>query len=453
MLVNAKSILVKSKLPGADYVINPYIGCLNACTYCYAKFMLRFQRHWNEWGKFVDVKINAPGLLPTKSLKGKKVLMSSVTDPYQAVEKKYELTRKILKQLIPLQPSLFILTKSDLVLRDIDLLKQFKDCIVCFSMAFDENVRKRLEPGAQPLQRRVKALKKLRKAGIKAGIFIAPLIPGVTNWKKLVEETLQLEKVVQIAIVGKYTALEDSYISIVEALKHGGISNKTKINLKWVNAEDLEKETNIEPIFRDVHGIVVPGGFGPRGIEGKIKAIRYVRENKIPFLGLCLGMQCAVIEFARNVCKMKGANSSEFAPETKYPVIDLLPGQKNISDKGGTMRLGAYPCKIKKDTLLHQAYKKEKVSERHRHRYEVNNEFRQELGEAGLIFSGIYPKADLVEVIEVKDHPWFLATQYHPEFKSRPTRPHPLFEDLIKAATEKLEEQVALFNAKKLAKK
>jgi CTP synthase len=196
-----------------------------------------------------------------------------------------------------------------------------------------------------------------------------------------------------------------------------------------------------------VHGIVVPGGFGPRGIEGKIKAIRFARENNIPFLGLCLGMQCAVVEFARNVCKMKNANSSEFDQETRYPVIDLMLEQKSVSEKGGTMRLGAYPCKIKKDTLLFSAYQTDKVEERHRHRYEVNNEFRKELGEAGLIFSGIYPKADLVEVIELADHPFFLATQYHPEFKSRPTRPHPLFVSFIKAASQRLEEQVALFQA------
>jgi len=270
----------------------------------------------------------------------------------------------------------------------------------------------------------------------------------LTEWAKIVEEMKNPEKQIQIAIVGKYTELGDSYISIVESLKHGGIASRAALEIKWVNAEKLEEEENIEPIFREVQGILVPGGFGSRGIEGKIRAIRFARENRIPFLGLCLGMQTAVIEFARNVCGMKGANSSEFDPETKFPVIDLLPEQKGVTDKGGTMRLGAYPCKIKKGTLLYQAYQQEEVNERHRHRYELNNDFRKELGEAGMVFSGIYQQADLVEVVEITEHPWFLATQYHPEFKSRPTRPHPLFRDFVKAAVSRLEEQVALFKNK-----
>jgi CTP synthase len=270
----------------------------------------------------------------------------------------------------------------------------------------------------------------------------------LSEWAKMVGEMKSVDKKVKIAIVGKYTELEDSYISIVESLKHGGIANKVGIELKWVNAERLEEEETIEPIFRDVHGILIPGGFGARGIEGKIKAICYARENNIPFLGLCLGMQCAVIEFARNVCKMKGANSSEFDPETKYPVIDLLPEQKGVSEKGGTMRLGAYPCKIQKQTTLHKLYGKDEVAERHRHRYEFNNDFRQEIGKAGLVFSGIYQAANLVEVIELPTHPWFLATQYHPEFKSRPNRPHPLFAGFISAASTRLAEQIDLFKQK-----
>jgi CTP synthase len=267
----------------------------------------------------------------------------------------------------------------------------------------------------------------------------------LSEWGKMVEEMKNPKKKVVIAIVGKYTELKDSYISIVEALKHGGVANGAEIEFKWVNAEKIEEEENLEPHFREAQGILVPGGFGSRGVEGKIKAIRYARENRIPFFGLCLGMQTAVIEFARNVCKMKGANSSEFDPDTKYPVIDLIPEQKGISEKGGTMRLGAYPCKIKKNTLLYQAYGEDEVSERHRHRYELNNDFRKKLGEDGLVFSGIYQAADLVEVVELPDHPWFLATQYHPEFKSRPNRPHPLFASFVKAAMARLEEQVALF--------
>lgn len=271
----------------------------------------------------------------------------------------------------------------------------------------------------------------------------------LTEWAEIVEKMKNPTKKIKIAIVGKYTALEDSYISIVESLKHGGIAQQATIELVWLNAEKLEHEEDIEPIFREVHGVVVPGGFGARGIEGKIKAIKFARENGIPFLGLCLGMQCAVIEFSRNVCKLKGANSSEFDPESKFPVIDLMAEQKEIVDMGGTMRLGAYPCKIKKGTKLAKIYKKEVVEERHRHRYELNNAFRKQLGEAGMVFSGVYQKADLVEVIELPDHPWFLATQYHPEFKSRPTRPHPIFASFIKAASDRLEEQVGLFKEKK----
>src|SRR3989339_63264 len=267
----------------------------------------------------------------------------------------------------------------------------------------------------------------------------------LSEWEKLVEEVAKIEKHVTIGIVGKYTELEDSYISIVEALKHGGIPHKLGVGFKWINADKLEAEEELEPIFRDVHGLVVPGGFGPRGIEGKIKAIRYARENNLPFLGLCLGMQCAVIEFGRNVCGLKGANSSEFDPKTEYPVIDYLPDQRGLVEKGGTMRLGAYPCKIKKGRLLHKIYNKDQISERHRHRYEINNVFRKQFSEAGIIFSGIYPEADLVEVIELPDHPFFLATQYHPEFKSRPNDPHPIFEKFVLAAEGRLAEQVDLF--------
>lgn len=273
-----------------------------------------------------------------------------------------------------------------------------------------------------------------------------PAADGDLNqWKTMIEEMKNPVKTVKIAIVGKYVELEDSYISIVESLKHGGVANLTRIELKWINSEMLESEEDIEPFFREVQGILVPGGFGARGVEGKIKAIRYARENKIPYLGLCLGMQCAVIEFARNVCKMKDANSTEFDSETKFPVIDLLPGQRGLTDKGGTMRLGAYPCGIKKGTLLSAAYGVEMVNERHRHRYEFNNKYREEFEKAGMLFSGVYPEADLVEVVELKDHPWFLATQFHPEFKSRPNRPHPLFSGFVKAATKRLEEQVNLF--------
>ncbi|NQU16683.1 MAG: CTP synthase [Candidatus Saganbacteria bacterium] len=269
------------------------------------------------------------------------------------------------------------------------------------------------------------------------------------SWKRILKLMQKPEKKVKIAIVGKYVELMDSYISISESLKHGGISSKTSVEIRWVNAEKIEKEKDLEPILREVHGIIVPGGFGPRGIEGKIKAIRYARENNIPYLGLCLGMQTAVIEFARNVCGLKKANSSEFDSNSPYPVIDLMEEQKKIKNMGGTMRLGAYACKIKRGTLLNKAYKKNTIHERHRHRYEFNNEYKELFEKRGMVFSGINPDADLVEVIEIPEHPFFVATQYHPEFKSRPNRPHPLFRNFVAAATNRLQEQIELFKKKK----
>jgi CTP synthase len=268
----------------------------------------------------------------------------------------------------------------------------------------------------------------------------------LSDWREIVKTILSPTKVVKVAIVGKYVELPDAYKSVVEALKHGGVANKVGVEIKWVDSESLEKEPNLEPVFRDVHGILVPGGFGVRGVEGKISAIKYARENKIPYFGLCLGMQCAVIEFARNVCNLKEANSTEFNQKTKFPVIDLMEEQKKIMDMGGTMRLGAYPCKITKDTLLHKAYKENMIKERHRHRYEFNNMYKFQFQKAGMVFSGIYPDRDLVEVIELKDHPWFVATQFHPEFKSRPNRAHPLFRDFIAAAVSRMAEQETLFN-------
>jgi len=265
------------------------------------------------------------------------------------------------------------------------------------------------------------------------------------EWREIADIIKNPTRTVRVAMVGKYVELPDAYKSVTEALKHGGIANKSNVEIKWIDSEILEKEKEIDKLFRDVHGVVIPGGFGVRGVEGKIKAIQHVRENKIPFLGLCLGMQCAVIEFARNVCGMKDADSTEFNQKTKHPVIDLMPDQKSIMDMGGTMRLGAYPCKITKGTLLYKAYKEDIVNERHRHRYEFNNVYRFQLSEAGLVLSGIYPKSNLVEVVELKDHPWFVATQFHPEFKSRPNRAHPLFRDFITAAVDRMTEQEILF--------
>ncbi|MBN2453560.1 MAG: CTP synthase, partial [Candidatus Omnitrophica bacterium] len=242
-------------------------------------------------------------------------------------------------------------------------------------------------------------------------------------------------KKVEIAVVGKYITLQDAYKSIYEALTHAGIHNDVKVEVKKIDSEDLEKGRSGKKL-EGISGILVPGGFGYRGIEGKIKAIEFARRNKIPFLGLCLGMQCAVIEFARNVCNLKGANSAEFK-KTKYPVIALLKTQKGVRDLGGTMRLGAYPCKVRMPSLAYRAYGKGMVYERHRHRYEFNNRYRKLFERKGMVFSGIYPGKNLVEIVEIKKHPYFIAVQFHPEFKSKPDRAHPLFRDFIKAVSRK----------------
>lgn len=260
------------------------------------------------------------------------------------------------------------------------------------------------------------------------------------NWVKFINRVKSPAGRVPIAVCGKYTDLRDAYKSIVESFVHAGAENNVGVDLKWVRAENIEAE-GPEPYLKDVAGLLVPGGFGERGIEGKVRAIQYVRENSIPFFGICLGLQCAVIEFARNVCGMKGANSTEFNGKTRYNVIDLMLEQKNVKDKGGTMRLGSYPCELQKGTKAYQAYRKELVYERHRHRYEVNNKFKRQLADHGMIFSGICPQNNLVEIIELADHPWFVATQFHPELRSRATNPHPLFREFVKAAMQYQEER------------
>jgi CTP synthase len=257
--------------------------------------------------------------------------------------------------------------------------------------------------------------------------------PDMTEWRALVQRVKSLKDTTEIAIVGKYVALRDAYLSIVEALEHAGIEKQTKVSLRWINSEDVY-DHNVDQLLSGVQGILVPGGFGDRGIEGKITAIRYAREQRIPFFGICLGMQVAVVEFARHVLGWSGANSSEIQPRTSYPVIDLLPEQKEIQDLGGTMRLGLFPCKISEGTLAMKCYRDELIYERHRHRYEFNNEYRDRMESAGMKFSGTSPDGRLVEMIEIPDHPWFLAVQFHPEFTSRPNRPQPLFREFVAAA-------------------
>ncbi|MGB9661390.1 MAG: CTP synthase [Moorellaceae bacterium] len=253
------------------------------------------------------------------------------------------------------------------------------------------------------------------------------------DWRSMVQRMKNLKHQVTIALVGKYVALPDAYLSVVEALRHAGLAHDTSIDIRWIYSGDLEEST-LEAILEGCAGILVPGGFGDRGIEGKILAAGWARRKKIPYLGICLGMQLAVVEFARNVCGLKGANSAEFDPATPYPVIDLLPEQKSIENMGGTMRLGAYPCRLQEGTRARAAYGEPLVYERHRHRYEFNNTFRAELTARGMVISGTSPDDRLVEIIELEDHPWFVACQFHPEFKSRPNRPHPLFRDFIGAA-------------------
>lgn len=266
----------------------------------------------------------------------------------------------------------------------------------------------------------------LRKLGLEAPAA------DMTEWRAMVEKIKSPVRETEIALVGKYVELPDAYLSVAEALRHAGTEHGAKVKVRWVNAEEIES-TNAEECLEGADGILVPGGFGDRGIEGKISAIRYAREHKVPFLGICLGMQCAVIEFARHVCGMERANSTEFDADTPYPVIDILPEQRDIEDKGGTMRLGISPAKLKEESKAFAAYQDEVIYERHRHRYEVNNQFRAELEQAGLFFSGTSPDERLVEITEFPDHPWFVASQFHPEFKSRPNRPHPLFREFVKA--------------------
>jgi len=257
---------------------------------------------------------------------------------------------------------------------------------------------------------------------------------SLDSWKKrVVDRDLNPQDTIKIALVGKYIELPDAYKSIYEALRHGGIANRVSVQIKKVNAEKLQSG-KMASTFKGVHGVLVPGGFGDRGINGKILAIKYAREHKIPFLGICLGMQCAVIEFARNVAKLKGADSTEFAKKTPYPVISLLEEQRNVKDMGGTMRLGAYSCDLKKGSLAHSSYGSDKISERHRHRYEFNNKYREKLQAKGMRFAGTHSSGKLMEIIELENHPWFVASQFHPEFKSKPDKAHPLFRDFVKAS-------------------
>ena len=257
--------------------------------------------------------------------------------------------------------------------------------------------------------------------------------PDLTEWRSMINNWKHPEKEVTVALVGKYIQLHDAYISVVEALKHGAVANHAQVHIKWVDSETVTPE-NAAQLLGGVSGILVPGGFGDRGIEGKINAIRYAREHQIPFLGLCLGMQLSIVEFARNVLGLKDAHSAELDPSTSHPVIHLMPDQDGIEDIGGTLRLGSYPCSLDQTSRSYALYGEKTIHERHRHRYEVNNDYRRLLTENGMLLSGLSPDNRIVEMVELPDHPWFIGTQAHPELKSRPNRPHPLFQGFIGAA-------------------
>jgi len=274
----------------------------------------------------------------------------------------------------------------------------------------------------------------IRKLGIDC-----PGAPDLTDWQKMLDALRHPVQTVKIGLVGKYVELHDSYISVNEALKHGGIATHSAVDIHWIDSETLEgDDVDLDAILGDMDGILVPGGFGSRGIEGKINACRYARTHGVPYLGICLGMQIAIIEFARDVLGMADANSAEIDPSTTHPVIDILPEQKDVTDMGGTMRLGQYPCTLNPESKAYSLYGASMIYERHRHRYEVNNDYRPDLLNGGMIFAGTSPDNHIVEMVEIPDHPWFVAGQFHPEFKSRPNRPHPLFRGFVTAAAARM---------------
>lgn len=276
----------------------------------------------------------------------------------------------------------------------------------------------------------------VKKLGLECGE------PDLADWNEMLEAIRNPVRTVKIAMVGKYVELHDSYISVNEALKHGGIETRSAVDIHWIDSETLEPEdTDLDAVLGDMDGILVPGGFGSRGIEGKVKAANYARTHGIPYLGICLGMQVAIIEFARNVLGLKDANSAEIDPETTNPVIDIMPEQRNVQEMGGTMRLGQYPCVLNPESKSYQLYGASMIYERHRHRYEVNNDYREEFANHGVIFAGTSPDNHIVEMMEIPSHPWFVACQFHPEFKSRPNRPHPLFRGFVSAAAKRHEEK------------
>lgn len=314
------------------------------------------------------------------------------------------------------------------------LSQELKEKIALFCNVSPEHVLQNLD--VEYLYEAPLAMEKERLAAVVCeSLHLACPRPDLDEWKAMVWNLRNPKTEVQIAIVGKYIQLHDAYLSVVEALKHGGIAARASVKIRWVDSEKLT-EKNVQELLKNIDGILIPGGFGTRGTMGKITAVRYAREHKIPFLGICLGMQMAIVEYARNVLGYEDANSIEIDPKTSHPVIALMPEQNGVTNLGGTLRLGAYPCVLKKDSLAWKLYQKDQISERHRHRYEVNNEYREELTGHGMTLSGLSPDGHIVEMAELKDHPFFIGTQGHPELKSRPNRAHPLFRGLIEAAVQ-----------------
>ena len=347
-------------------------------------------------------------------------------------ELKTKPTQQSVKQLqgMGIQPDI-IVCRSEMPLD-----QNLKDKIALFCNVLNGNVLQNLD--VDYLYEAPLAMEKEKLAQVVLKTLQLPCPdPDLSDWIDMVNTLRNLKRSVRIALVGKYISLHDAYLSVVEALKHGGIANQTEVVIDWIDSEELNKD-NVDEMLKDEDGILVPGGFGSRGIDGKILAVNYARTHKIPYLGLCLGMQLAIVEYARNVVGYNDAHSIELDPNTMHPVIALMPDQNGITDIGGTLRLGAYPCHLKEGTIARDLYGTGDISERHRHRYEVNNDYRDELVKAGLVLSGLSPDGNIVEMVELprEVHPFFVATQAHPEFKSRPNRPHPLFRGFVKAALD-----------------
>lgn len=320
---------------------------------------------------------------------------------------------------------------------DVPLDQSIKDKIAMFCNVPSDNVIQNLD--VDVLYEVVLAMEKEKLANIACKCLRLPCPePDLADWTAMVDAWKNPQKKVKVALVGKYVSLHDAYISVVESLKHAGVANRADVEIKWVDSEQLNP-SNVAEVLGDVSGILVPGGFGDRGIEGMIDAIRYARENKVPYLGLCLGMQLTIVEFARHVLGYTDANSSEFNPSSNHQVIHIMPDQNNVTDLGGTLRLGSYPCKLNTASKAYELYGSELIHERHRHRYEVNNDYRKALTDNGMLLSGLSPDGHIVEMIELPEHPWFIGTQAHPEFKSRPNKAHPLFYGFINAAIKESE--------------